>query len=65
MRILVVEDEAKAAKFLQKGLGEAGFVVDVAGDELDGLQLGLAGGEKRRSSSRASSTYQTLKTPTP
>jgi hypothetical protein len=29
------------------------------------LQLGLAGGEKRRSSSRASSTYQTLKTPTP
>jgi two-component system copper resistance phosphate regulon response regulator CusR len=24
---------------LQKGLGEAGFVVDVAGDGLDGLHL--------------------------
>ena len=30
MRILVVDDEAKTAKFLKKGLGEAGFVVDVA-----------------------------------
>ena len=39
MRILVVEDEAKTAKFLQKGLGEAGFVVDVAGNGLDGLHL--------------------------
>ena len=29
MRILVVDDEAKTAKFLKKGLGEAGFVVDV------------------------------------
>jgi two-component system, OmpR family, copper resistance phosphate regulon response regulator CusR len=32
VRILVIEDEAKTAKFLKKGLGEAGFVVDVAGD---------------------------------
>ena len=39
MRILVIEDEAKTAKFLKKGLSEAGFVVDVAGDGLDGLQL--------------------------
>ena len=39
MRILVIEDEAKTAKFLKKGLGEAGFVVDVAGDGLDGLHL--------------------------
>ena len=39
VRILVIEDEAKTAKFLQKGLGEAGFVVDVAGDGLDGLHL--------------------------
>ena len=29
MRMLVIEDEAKTAKFLKKGLGEAGFVVDV------------------------------------
>ena len=39
MRILVVEDEVKTAKFLQKGLAEAGFVVDVAVDGLDGLYL--------------------------
>jgi two-component system, OmpR family, copper resistance phosphate regulon response regulator CusR len=39
VRILVIEDEAKTAKFLKKGLGEAGFVVDVAGVGLDGLHL--------------------------
>ena len=39
MKILVVEDEAKTARFLKKGLGEAGFVVDVADNGLDGLQL--------------------------
>ena len=35
MKILVVEDEAKAANYLRKGLMENGFVVDVAmrGDE--------------------------------
>ena len=39
MRLLVVEDEAKTAKFLKKGLTEAGFVVDVSGDGQDGLEL--------------------------
>jgi len=39
MRILVIEDEAKTAKFLEKGFGEAGFVVDVARDGLDGLYM--------------------------
>ena len=39
MRLLVIEDEAKTAKFLQKGLGEAGFVVDLSGDGLDGLHM--------------------------
>src|SRR6201995_2175423 len=38
MRILVVDDEAKTAKFLKKGLAEAGFVTDVAANGLDGLQ---------------------------
>jgi two-component system copper resistance phosphate regulon response regulator CusR len=41
MRILIIEDEAKTAKFLKKGLCEAGFVVDVAGDGVDGLHLAL------------------------
>ena len=39
MKILVVDDEAKTAKFLKKGLAEAGFVVDVATNGLDGLQM--------------------------
>lgn len=39
MRILVIEDELKTAKFLKKGLGESGFSVEVAGDGLDGLHL--------------------------
>lgn len=42
MRILVIEDEAKTAKFLKKGLSEAGFVVDVAMDGQDGLELAKA-----------------------
>ncbi len=41
MRILVIEDEVKTAKFLKKGLSEMGFVVDVAEDGLDGLHLAL------------------------
>jgi len=36
MRLLVVEDEAKTAHFLAKGLGESGFAVDVALNGLDG-----------------------------
>ena len=39
MRILVIEDEIKTAKFLHKGLGENGFVVDVTSDGLEGLHL--------------------------
>ncbi len=41
MRILVVEDDKKIASFLEKGLVEAGFSVDVACDGLDGLSLAL------------------------
>ena len=39
VKILIVEDEIKTAKFLKKGLNEAGFVVDVAGDGLEGLHM--------------------------
>jgi len=41
MRILVIEDESKTAKFLKKGLDEAGFVISVASDGMDGLHLAL------------------------
>ncbi len=39
MKILVIEDEKKVANFLQKGLKEEQFVVDVAYDGLDGEDL--------------------------
>jgi len=39
MKILVIEDEKKVANFLQKGLKEEQFVVDVAYDGLEGEHL--------------------------
>lgn len=39
MRILVVEDEAKTADYLRKGLSESGYRVEVALNGLDGLHL--------------------------
>jgi len=41
MKILVVEDEPKAAAYLRDGLAEHGFVVDVADNGDDGLHLAL------------------------
>ncbi|WP_375574539.1 heavy metal response regulator transcription factor [Paracidovorax oryzae] len=43
MKLLVIEDEAKLAEYLRKGLGEEGFVVDVARDGVDGLHLAMEG----------------------
>ncbi len=43
MRLLVVEDEPKMLDFLRKGLGESGFVVDVARDGEEGLHLAATG----------------------
>ena len=40
MKILIVEDEPKTGEYLQQGLTEAGFVVDLARNGLDGLHLG-------------------------
>ena len=39
MKILVVEDEAKTGSYLKQGLVEAGFIVDLAVNGLDGLHL--------------------------
>ncbi|MBZ0330532.1 heavy metal response regulator transcription factor [Halomonas sp. ANAO-440] len=39
MKILIVEDEPKTGDYLAQGLREAGFVVDLARDGLDGLHL--------------------------
>ncbi len=43
MRILVIEDEAKTADYLRKGLTEHGYVVDVARDGIDGKHLAVEG----------------------
>jgi two-component system copper resistance phosphate regulon response regulator CusR len=43
VKILIVEDEAKAAAYLRKGLAENGFVVDVAGRGDEGLRRALSG----------------------
>ena len=39
MKILLVEDEAKIASFVKKGLQEAGFTVDATRDGNDGFRL--------------------------
>ncbi len=41
MKILIVEDEHKTGEYLRQGLGEAGFVVDLARDGTDGLHQAL------------------------
>jgi two-component system OmpR family response regulator len=43
MRVLVVEDDSAIARFVARGLREAGFTVDEAGDGEHGLQLARAG----------------------
>jgi two-component system OmpR family response regulator len=44
VRLLLVEDEARLASALQRGLQAEGFVVDVAGDGVTGLELARHGG---------------------
>ena len=39
MKILIVEDEPKTGEYLQQGLTEGGFVVDLAKDGIDGLHM--------------------------
>lgn len=42
-KILIVEDDTASAAYLAKGLGEAGFAVEIAGDGRDGLFLASEG----------------------
>ena len=42
MRILIVEDEAGVAGFVEQGLKEAGYAVNVARDGAEGLEYALA-----------------------
>lgn len=43
MKLLVVEDEIKLAEYLRKGLGEEGYVVELAHNGVDGLHLAMQG----------------------
>jgi len=42
MKILVVEDEAGVAQFIEQGLRESGYAVDVARDGMEGRDYALA-----------------------
>jgi two-component system copper resistance phosphate regulon response regulator CusR len=44
MRVLVVEDDNHVARFIEKGLREASYAVDLADDGNTGLRLALGGG---------------------
>ncbi|TQF74796.1 response regulator transcription factor [Rhodococcus spelaei] len=43
MRILLVEDEARLAETVRRGLAAEGFVVEIARDGFDGLELASTG----------------------
>ncbi|MBT3596066.1 MAG: response regulator transcription factor [Verrucomicrobia bacterium] len=43
MKVLIVEDEAKIASFVSKGLKEAGFIVDCARNGDDGYHMATTG----------------------
>jgi DNA-binding response OmpR family regulator len=43
MKILVIEDEKKVAKFIQQGLEEEHYTVDVAHDGESGSKLAQSG----------------------
>lgn len=47
MHVLIIEDEAKTGAYLNKGLSEAGFSVNVARDGETGLRLAIAGEVQR------------------
>ena len=44
MRVLVVEDDAKIRRFLEKALKEAGYTVETAADAASGRHQALSGG---------------------
>jgi len=53
MKLLVVEDEVRAAEYLVKGLSESGFSVDVANDGLGCRPQGSASEPATENAARA------------
>ena len=54
MEILVVEDEAGIADFLERGLAAEGFAVTIAADGAEGERLAMTGGSTSSSSTACS-----------
>jgi two-component system OmpR family response regulator len=46
MRLLLIEDDAEAAEYLARALGESGYEVEVAADGRTGRERALAGGHE-------------------
>jgi len=46
MRLLLIEDDTEAAKYLARGLSESGYEVEVAADGRTGRERALAGGHE-------------------
>ena len=42
MKILVIEDDAKTASLMHKGLSQEGFIVDTCSNGEDGLELAMS-----------------------
>ncbi len=43
MRVLVIEDDRRAAEYMQKGLQESGYLVELASDGIEGLAMAQSG----------------------
>lgn len=43
LKILVIEDEGKAAEYIRQGLSESGYIVEIATDGTDGLHAATTG----------------------
>jgi two-component system copper resistance phosphate regulon response regulator CusR len=43
MKLLVIEDEPRAAEYLRQGLAESGYTVEVSHDGTDGLHRAVTG----------------------
>ncbi len=43
MRVLVIEDDRRAAEYMQKGLQESGHLAELAGDGIEGLAMAQSG----------------------
>ena len=43
MKILLIEDETRAAEYLRQGLSESGYAVEVASNGADGLHAAITG----------------------